>query len=102
MANPGFVDAFSDTAGRYASARPSYPASLFQFFAELAPARHCAWDCGTGNGQAAAGLAEFFRSIEATDASTEQIAHAQPHPRVRYQTVPAEASAVTAAMLEPK
>ena len=91
-AAPGFIDEFSQAAEIYASSRPTYPEALFQTLASLAPATRSAWDCGTGNGQAAAGLAEFFRSIEATDASTEQIAHAQPHPRVRYQTVPAEAS----------
>jgi SAM-dependent methyltransferase len=38
------------------------------------------------------GLAEFFDCIDATDASAEQIAHAQVHPRVRYQAIPAESS----------
>jgi SAM-dependent methyltransferase len=91
-AAPGFIDEFSQAAEIYASSRPTYPETLFQTLASLAPATRSAWDCGTGNGQAAAGLAEFFESIEATDASTEQIAHAKLHPRVRYQTVPAEAS----------
>ncbi|HEY4974549.1 MAG TPA: class I SAM-dependent methyltransferase [Steroidobacteraceae bacterium] len=92
MANPGFVDAFSDTARRYASARPSYPASLFEFIAELAPARHGAWDCGTGNGQAALGLAALFDTVQASDASAQQIEHALPHPRVHYRVAAAEAS----------
>ena len=90
--SPGFIDAFSDTARRYASARPTYPAALFEFLADLAPAKHCAWDCGTGNGQAAVGLAELFESVEATDASAEQIGQALPHPRVRYRVAAAEAS----------
>jgi SAM-dependent methyltransferase len=87
-----FIDAFSDTAKLYAGSRPTYPGALFQAFAELAPCRQSAWDCGTGNGQAAIGFAEFFDSIEATDASSEQIAHAQPHPRVHYRVALAEAS----------
>ena len=91
-ASPEFIDAFSDTARRYASARPTYPAALFKFLADLAPATRCAWDCGTGNGQAAVGLAEFFESVEASDASAEQIGHAPPPPRVRYRVAPAEAS----------
>jgi SAM-dependent methyltransferase len=89
---PAFIDEFSDTAGCYAVARPTYPAALFKFLADLAPARHRAWDCGTGNGQAAAGLAEFFDFVEASDASSEQIRHARPHPRVRYRVAPAQAS----------
>jgi SAM-dependent methyltransferase len=88
----GFIDAFSDAAGCYASARPLYPRALFETLATLAPATGAAWDCGTGSGQAAVGLAEFFDWIDATDASAEQIAHAQVHPRVRYQAVPAESS----------
>jgi len=92
MASPGFVDAFSDTARRYASARPSYPSSLFQFIAELAPARHCAWDCGTGNGQAAVGLAALFESVQASDASAQQIEQAAAHPRVHYRIAAADAS----------
>ena len=90
--SPGFIDAFSDTARQYASARPSYPAAFFKFLADLAPATHCAWDCGTGNGQAAVGLAELFESVEATDASAQQIDNALPHPHVRYRVATAEAS----------
>ena len=51
-----------------------------------------AWDCGTGNGQAARALAEHFRRIHATDLSAEQIAQATPDPRIDYRAAPAEAS----------
>lgn len=87
-----FIDAFSETASEYAAARPTYPAALFAALASLSPATHQAWDCGTGNGQAATGLAEFFDSVEATDASAEQIGQASPHPRVRYRVATASAS----------
>lgn len=87
-----FIDEFSDTAGRYAAVRPTYPTALFEFLAELTPARRCAWDCGTGNGQAAAGLAKFFDSVEASDASSEQIRYARPCAGVRYRVAPAEDS----------
>ncbi|MGH3427405.1 MAG: methyltransferase domain-containing protein [Mycobacteriales bacterium] len=91
-ASRDFIDVFSDTAERYASARPTYPPSLFKILAEAAPGTRCAWDCATGNGQAAVGLAEVFESAEATDASAKQIANARPHLRVRYRVAPAEAS----------
>jgi SAM-dependent methyltransferase len=87
-----FIDEFSDAANLYASARPTYPASFFQRLAALATGTGCAWDCGTGNGQAAVGLAEWFDSVEATDASAEQIGQALPHTRVRYRVAPAEVS----------
>ena len=85
-----FADHFSDAANAYARSRPRYPAELYAFIAARAPGRSLAWDCATGNGQAALGLAAHFDAIEATDASAEQVAHATPHPRVRYSVQPAE------------
>jgi SAM-dependent methyltransferase len=87
-----FIDAFSDIANRYAKTRPTYPSAFFEALAGLAPTTSCAWDCGTGNGQAAEGLSKVFDYVEATDASAEQIAHAPPFARVRYRVAPAEAS----------
>ena len=51
-----------------------------------------AWDCATGSGQAAVGLASRFERVIATDASAAQIAAAARHPRVEYHVAPAEAS----------
>lgn len=89
---PAFKDHFSSTAARYARFRPRYPAALFSWLAGVAPAREAAWDCATGSGQAALGLAEHFARVVATDASAEQIAHAAPHPRVSYRVALADAS----------
>jgi ubiquinone/menaquinone biosynthesis C-methylase UbiE len=51
-----------------------------------------AWDCATGNGQAARSLAVHFNNVIATDASSEQIASAESLPGIRFQVAPAEAS----------
>lgn len=83
---------FSDRAASYAEFRPDYPESLFAFIASLVTRRRLAWDCGTGNGQAAVGLARYFERVAATDASVAQLAHARPHPRVEYRVAPADAS----------
>jgi SAM-dependent methyltransferase len=80
-----FKDHFSERAAEYARFRPRYPASLFQSLADLAPGHRLAWDCGTGNGQAAQGLAIHFDGVVATDASPEQLAQAEGHPRVTYR-----------------
>jgi SAM-dependent methyltransferase len=56
------------------------------------PRRELAWDCATGNGQAALGLAEHFARVVATDASAGQIASAVPHERVSYRVALAHAS----------
>lgn len=80
-----FKDHFSDRAVDYARSRPSYPPELFAALAELSPGRASAWDCGTGNGQAACGLAEHFAAVLATDASAAQLAQAIRHPRITYR-----------------
>ena len=89
-----FPDHFSSTAAGYASYRPRYPATLFEWLSRITPDREMVWDCGTGTGQAAVGLAEHFGFVVASDASTTQLAHAAPHPRVRYAAMPAERSAL--------
>jgi SAM-dependent methyltransferase len=88
-----FKDHFSGHATDYSRYRPgTYPTALFKALAALAPDRESVWDCATGNGQAALGLAEHFARVEATDASDKQIAAAVPHPKVHYSVAPAEAS----------
>jgi SAM-dependent methyltransferase len=85
-----FIDHFSENADLYARARPTYPDALFAFIASVAPARDRAWDCATGNGQAAFGLARHFAHVEATDASAEQVANAVGGPGVRFSVQAAE------------
>jgi SAM-dependent methyltransferase len=87
-----FKDHFSRRAATYARYRPSYPDALFAWIAGHAPSRRLAWDCATGNGQAARGLAEWFARVVATDASGEQIAQAPPDERIDYRVAPADAS----------
>jgi len=86
----GFQDHFSAQAAAYARFRPNYPPELYEFLAGLTPVRALAWDCGTGNGQAAVGLAAHFRRVIASDASHEQVAEARPHARVTYYVAAAE------------
>jgi len=83
---------FSPIAREYARSRPTYPPELFDYLASLLDRRERAWDCATGNGQAALELARHFGSVIATDVSAEQIRHATPHARVEYRVVPAEES----------
>ncbi len=51
-----------------------------------------AWDCGTGSGQAAVLLSEYFDQVIASDASKEQIKNAQSRNNIRYEVFPAEKS----------
>jgi len=87
-----FKDHFSGHAAAYASFRPGYPTALFEILAGLPNGRRLAWDAGTGNGQAAVGLADHFEEVVATDPSAAQLANVSPHPRVAYRVGPAESS----------
>ncbi len=75
---------FSDHSPDYEAHRPTYPDSLFAYLASLVPAHDLAWDCATGNEQAALGLTPHFRKIIATDASSQQIALASTHQQITY------------------
>lgn len=90
-----FQDHFSAIATAYARARPAYPPALYAALAALAPGRALAWDCGTGNGQAAHGLAALFDAVLATDPSTEQLSAAPPHPRITFRVGPERASGLS-------
>ena len=81
---------FSDKSDIYARARPTYPDEIFHFIKDLCTEHKLAWDCATGNGQAAKGLANVFERVIATDISKEQIAHHLPLDNVEFSVCPAE------------
>jgi len=85
-----FEDHFSRQSQLYAQYRPQYPEEIYAYLASIAPGHSLAWDCGTGNGQAAIGLAKYFDKVYATDASAEQISRSYQHSNVEYQVESAE------------
>ena len=85
-----FKDHFSSASPDYARFRPSYGRELFAYLASLVPDHRLAWDCATGNGQAAVPLSGVFDRVIATDASEEQIQSAIQNPRIEYRVAPAE------------
>jgi len=87
-------DYFSTNSGDYRRYRPSYPETLFTYLASIAPSPRVAWDCATGSGQAATGLARHFSTLIATDASARQIQSAQPASNIRYLIAKAEAAPI--------
>lgn len=95
-----FADHFSATAPDYRRFRPGYPAELYAWLATLTPGRALAWDCATGNGQAARGLRTHFDRVVATDASAEQIAGAREDHAVEYRVAPASASGLAEASVD--
>lgn len=94
-----FHDHFSGHAGDYSRWRPGYPTELFDWLASLTE-RSRAWDCATGNGQAAGGLTPFFEHVVATDASVRQLARAVRHDGVSYHCAEATRSALRPASVD--
>ncbi len=73
---------FAAEAAEYAHLRPTYPDDLFAFLSTVVALREVAWDCATGNGQAATHLARYFGRVIATDESAEMIAQAPRDPKI--------------------
>src|SRR5680860_585604 len=83
-------DNFSIASDKYARFRPVYPKELYDYLVSLVPDRKKAWDCGTGNGQVARELANFFDQVFASDISKEQIKNAPPNGKIIYLVQKAE------------
>jgi len=89
MTNP-VKDVFSAHADLYAKYRPLYPKELYDFILDHVPQKGTALDCGTGNGQAAGALADYFREVHATDISEKQINNAVQKQNLSYHICKAE------------
>lgn len=85
-----FKDHFSTHSTAYAKYRPRYPAALFEYLASVTTQHERAWDCATGNGQAALSLVPFFEQVIATDASQSQLESAGLHEKISYRVATAE------------
>ena len=83
---------YSSYAKQYVQSRPTYPEELFGYLASMVEQHKLAWDCATGNGQAALALAKHFKKIIATDISAEQIKNAIQHPQIEYRIATSEQS----------
>ena len=100
MFRPSFNDHFSRQAADYAKFRPRYPEQLFRWLESIAPSNELAWDCATGNGQAAVELAKVFARVIATDGSEKQVANAERHPRIEYRVATAEDSGLESSSVD--
>ena len=88
-------DLFSEQSKIYAQFRPAYPQELFDYVLSFVQERTCAWDCATGNGQAATVLADYFEKVEASDISEAQINNAIKKQNISYHVSPAEETPFT-------
>lgn len=83
-------DLFSGHSKQYASFRPTYPRSLYDFIMKQVNGSDVAWDCACGNGQVARDLSSRFKKVFATDHSAKQIENAFHAPNIEYSVAPAE------------
>jgi ubiquinone/menaquinone biosynthesis C-methylase UbiE len=83
-------DNFSKQSAIYAKYRPTYPPALYDFILTQVANKETAWDCGTGNGQAAKELSKKFNKVFATDISQKQIDNAGHSDNIFYSVQPAE------------
>jgi ubiquinone/menaquinone biosynthesis C-methylase UbiE len=95
-----FKDHFSKQSADYAKFRPRYPREMFDYLGTVARNRALAWDCATGNGQAAIELARVFDRVIATDASDKQIGNAERRERVEYRVASGEESGLESGRID--
>ncbi len=86
------IQSFGERSDGYASHRPTYPKNLFEWIVSNCSRRRRAWDCATGNGQAALSIAKYFDQVDATDLSEHQIANGFLADNITYRVAPAEES----------
>ena len=85
-------DLFSKQSDLYARYRPTYPKELYEYILSFVKEKNTAWDCATGNGQAAVVLADHFKKVIATDISDAQIDKAIKKDNIEYSVCPAEST----------
>ncbi len=85
-------DLFSRQSELYAKYRPTYPIELYEYILSFVREKNIAWDCATGNGQAAIVLADYFKKVIATDISPSQIEKAIKKENIAYSVCPAEST----------
>lgn len=84
------IDNFSEKSSSYKKFRPTYPDSLYEFIMTQVYSHDCCWDCGTGNGQVANVLANYFDKVYASDISENQLKNAESNSNVTYSVERAE------------
>jgi len=86
-------DIFSIQSSTYKKYRPTYPPELYIEILSYVEHKNECWDCGTGNGQVAVELSKFFRQVQASDISDNQIKNATRKDNINYFITRAEDTA---------
>ena len=89
------VNWFDNDGREYSQFRPRYSDALLKWVAFTAKEHGVLWDCATGNGQAAVGLARYFEQAIATDSALSQTEAAEVLSNVEYRQADATCSGLS-------
>lgn len=95
-----YIDHFGNKSENYLNYRPNYPDELYQYLSSLVVEHDLAWDCGTGNGQAAVKLANYFKQVIGTDLNQAQLDVAIKKDNIHYYCWPAEKTEIPTASVD--
>lgn len=84
-----YMDHFGKQSSAYLQFRPDYPDKLYHYLSTVAFEHQLAWDCGTGNGQAAIKLADHFTKVVGSDLNQKQLDVALKKANIDYHCWPA-------------
>ncbi|MCX6155089.1 MAG: class I SAM-dependent methyltransferase [Candidatus Kapabacteria bacterium] len=85
-------DFFSSISHDYLKFRPDYPSELFDYINLNVKDRSNALDCGTGNGQLAFEISNYFTNVYAIDISQNQITEAIKRDNIFYSLCNSEST----------
>ena len=94
------VNWFDSDGREYSQFRPRYSDALLKWVASTAKEHGVLWDCATGNGQAAVGLARYFKQVIATDSASSQIEAAEVLSNIEYRQADAACSGLSACSVD--
>ncbi|RDI42543.1 class I SAM-dependent methyltransferase [Aquicella lusitana] len=95
-----YTDHFGEKSAEYRQFRPDYPKELYDYLSGIVHEHELAWDCGTGNGQAAIMLAACFDDVIATDINQAQLDAAIKKKNIQYRCCPAEKTDINASTVD--
>lgn len=95
-----FIKHFGEKSQDYLRFRPEYSENLFAYLSGLVKEHDLAWDCGTGNGQAAVKLAEYFKNVIGTDINQAQLDVAMRRHNVHYDCCKVENTNIPSACVD--
>lgn len=94
------IQAFNLFSSTYQDSRPRYPNELYSLLASKCKAFDKAGDCACGSGQVAIDLAPYFKGIQVSDNSRNQVRNGFAHIKPQYTVKDSESTNYEAASFD--